>query len=122
MRYINQKPTITKDQCQAWVDALRSGEYLQGTGALRKDEPIKAYCCIGVLAELLGTISEGPLLRSTVIAPTPLIETPLTLGTFSDALSSGLSWERKLAKMNDTYITFYEIADVIERRVLPECL
>lgn len=34
----------------AWVDALRSGEYQQGKGKLRDHE--NRYCCLGVLADL----------------------------------------------------------------------
>lgn len=38
-----------------WLDALRSGEYGQGTGALRtKDD---TYCCLGVLADIC--VKEG---------------------------------------------------------------
>lgn len=39
-----------------WVTALRSGEYIQGEGALKRrfaDEPV-VHCCIGVLAEVAG--------------------------------------------------------------------
>jgi hypothetical protein len=32
-----------------WVDALRSGEYVQGRAGLRNDS---GYCCLGVLCEL----------------------------------------------------------------------
>lgn len=34
---------------QAWIEALRSGEYKQGTGCLREDD---RYCCLGVLVDL----------------------------------------------------------------------
>lgn len=32
-----------------WLEALRSGRYLQGKGALRKGD---AYCCLGILCDL----------------------------------------------------------------------
>ena len=36
---------------QAWVEALRSGEYNQGKGLLR--HPVRDnYCCLGVLCDL----------------------------------------------------------------------
>jgi hypothetical protein len=46
---------------QKWVDALRSGEYKQGRGSLRqKHEGGDAtYCCMGVLACLLGEPEEA---------------------------------------------------------------
>jgi hypothetical protein len=34
---------------QLWIDALRSGKYQQGTGALRI---VNEYCCLGVLCDL----------------------------------------------------------------------
>ena len=35
---------------QKWVDALRSGEYEQGTGCLKNSSG--KYCCLGVLCDL----------------------------------------------------------------------
>jgi hypothetical protein len=37
-----------------WLDALRSGEYKQGQGRLRKteDDGTFSYCCLGVLCDL----------------------------------------------------------------------
>lgn len=38
---------------QRWVEALRSGMYQQGTGALKQETPAGVkYCCLGVLCEL----------------------------------------------------------------------
>jgi hypothetical protein len=34
---------------QLWIDALRSGEYIQGHGALKTSW---GYCCLGVLCDL----------------------------------------------------------------------
>ena len=36
---------------QRWIDALRSGQYLQGRGQLQADGK---FCCLGVLCEVLG--------------------------------------------------------------------
>ena len=36
---------------QKWVDALRSGEYKQGTGQL-KCEGTNTFCCLGVLTDV----------------------------------------------------------------------
>ena len=37
---------------KAWIKALKSGDYIQGTGALRRSIDINnseiAYCCLGV--------------------------------------------------------------------------
>jgi hypothetical protein len=42
---MKMKPKIKK----LWLKALRSGEYEQGTGALRD---LSFYCCLGVLCDL----------------------------------------------------------------------
>ena len=43
------------DVKRAWVTALRSGAYPQGTGLLKRGEGATAtYCCLGVLAEVQG--------------------------------------------------------------------
>lgn len=39
---------MKRDNYDAWLKALRSGEYTQGRGHLRKDG---CFCAIGVLAE-----------------------------------------------------------------------
>lgn len=46
------KPEIKK----LWVDALRSGEFTQGTGFLKttSDCNNEKYCCLGVLCKLHG--------------------------------------------------------------------
>lgn len=38
-----------REVAEAWVSALRSGEYKQGKGALSRDGK---YCCLGVLCEI----------------------------------------------------------------------
>ncbi len=43
---------------QQWVEALRSGEYQQGKSALRQGN---AYCCLGVLCEVMQLDRRGPL-------------------------------------------------------------
>lgn len=35
---------------ERWLEALRSGEYVQGTGLLRTEDD--TYCCLGVLCDL----------------------------------------------------------------------
>jgi hypothetical protein len=43
---------VTPELKQRWLDALRSGKYKQGKGALRtgKDH----FCCLGVLCDISG--------------------------------------------------------------------
>lgn len=49
---LEMKPEVRKE----WCAALRSGEYEQTTGTLRRDTPTETrpagYCCMGVLTDL----------------------------------------------------------------------
>ena len=52
---------------QLWLDALRSGQYSQGKGFLKRGEeggPAK-HCCFGVLAELCSDRNVGPRFERT---------------------------------------------------------
>lgn len=40
---------MNRDRLKLWIDALRSGDYEQGQGALNKDNK---FCCLGVLCEV----------------------------------------------------------------------
>jgi hypothetical protein len=42
---------VKEDIKTRWVEALRSGEYEQGIGLLRKEN---RFCCLGVLCDLLA--------------------------------------------------------------------
>ncbi len=37
---------------RAWLKALRSGQYTQGTGMLRTPDAKSRFCCLGVLCDL----------------------------------------------------------------------
>lgn len=45
---------MREDVKQLWIDALQSGQYVQGKTELRKqlNDGSFAYCCLGVLCEL----------------------------------------------------------------------
>jgi hypothetical protein len=47
---------MKKDVKTAWVAALRSGEYQQGEGVLRREkyDGSVVHCCLGVLCEVLS--------------------------------------------------------------------
>jgi len=52
---------MKQDIKDKWVAALRSGNYKQGTGELRKvkDDGCTYHCCLGVLAEVAGIKIRG---------------------------------------------------------------
>lgn len=43
-----------------WLEALKSGKYVQGTGQLYNKKN-NTYCCYGVLASIIGDSLEGPI-------------------------------------------------------------
>ena len=119
-----------------WIEALRSGEYRQGKGSLKRLEgcqgEVVSHCCLGVLSELAGFEEVEPehgisLGRRAFKAPAESglpedevvqsIYLPVRLfpGMTPDGLIQGTDrWER-LAHLNDNGTSFAEIADLIER-------
>lgn len=109
-----------------WLEALRSGEYKQGKGALvevKGDE--RFYCCLGVLCDLAakegvtreadgGTLGVGFMDRGAVehgILPLRVQEWAGLAGP--NPVVRG----EALAVRNDQGESFDEIADVIEERL-----
>jgi hypothetical protein len=106
-----------------WLGALRSGEYKQSKGYLRKVND--TFCCIGVLTDLAvkaGVIEEGKLVSysescyeyagNTGDTPAPVCEwSGLDQHTNRDV-------NVYLMEMNDTHDkNFNEIADWIEENL-----
>lgn len=99
-----------------WADALRSGQYQQGHGALRTRDD--QFCCLGVLCQVVApdgwTLDEetwhstGEVYRSFGEVDIPPISILVEAGlTHSEA--------HKLATLNDSCgLTFSEIADIVE--------
>lgn len=125
-----------------WVVALRSDNYVQGTGCLHRlnDEGIHEFCCLGVLCEVLSIpaispkIGDDSLYRSSKFAygeyeernalPREALELtglkenyPRVTGKLGgeNALAGPDTWG--LHKFNDTGLTFSEIADLIEEQL-----
>lgn len=103
-----------------WIEALRSGDYAQGTGelcVLSGDDEYE-HCCLGVLAEVAG------IERERIRGKCHLSDIGNTLlGEFDsdDGVEYSTKFpdtyttiQRKLAGMNDTGKTFPEIAKWIE--------
>lgn len=105
-----------------WVKALRSGEYIQGTGTLcqyDREQGSLTFCCLGVLTDIVDPDSwEGEDdLRNSRLSNIYYgneqdnhIPAAITMVT---ALEDG--YQRALVNLNDTKgMTFNEIADWIE--------
>jgi hypothetical protein len=100
-----------------WLDALRSDEFKQGTGALKNDD---AYCCLGVLCELHrrefdGVWVSGFSLPRYLDCSTYL---PSVVQEWAGIRSwSPVAGDKSLAEVNDTGKTFQEIAELIEEHL-----
>lgn len=121
-----------------WVRALRSGEYKQTTGVLRRtDTPgLDGYCCLGVLCDLAGvtwvqdedgdwtamysnedgTDCEGGVLPDTlaieVFGETYNAQDP-QVKIFIDDRNE----KKTLSALNDQGYTFADIANLIEEQL-----
>lgn len=107
-----------------WLKALRSGEYEQGTGQLKRvssDGPV--YCCLGVLEDLAvkAGITEGWDERSRDDKKSHGYKATLSVPVMDWAdldTDSPYADAEPLYRWNDTYRkTFSEIADLIEEHL-----
>ena len=103
-----------------WVEALESGEFKQGNGFLKRNlDGELLYCCLGVLNELEGfpsvCVSNGiftfSLTNSASLDSTQMDRVMLysNVGSFTESINGYSS----LANMNDSGLSFKEIAKVI---------
>ena len=102
------------DLKQQWIEALRSGNYLQGKNWLADDMGTNVYyCCLGVLCEIaeLDKYIEGSVVYYDGRDQTPPQWLTFDVGLTQVQVSS-------LVYMNDDENkTFEEIADWIEENV-----
>lgn len=105
-----------------WLEALRSGRYQQGTGALRNSD--QCYCCLGVLADIRDPSrwSEQADNQDNLDRPAMYTYNSLSVEMLSGDLQRELGIYHiagRLAAMNDgtddhRKHSFAEIADYIE--------
>jgi hypothetical protein len=124
---------VNREAVAEWVAALRSGEYTQGTGALKQDnEQGTRHCCLGVacevFAERLG-LTERVSQAGTHLFDNfegnlpPDVQAHLGLHGASPYVNTSPGKEVSLVRMNDDCgKTFAEIADAIERTYLTDVL
>lgn len=114
-----------------WVDALRSGEYLQGQDLLR--DANNKFCCLGVLCDFYSkatgvewgnsfNIGRGLCMHEEYdVLPGRVAEwvgLPLEGGNdWTEVPVCYGSGSTTLASMNDRGDTFAQIADVIEEKL-----
>lgn len=101
-----------------WLEALRSGKYKQGTGALRYGD---AFCCLGVLCDVskqgtwlpIDNVYDPDAYR--FVTPDGSDARGVLSLPMKEWSSLGHELSHKLISMNDAGHSFAEIADVIER-------
>lgn len=113
-----------------WIEDLRSGKYLQGSGYLRKvEEGGDRFCCLGVLCEL--AVAAG--IAKSVLSDGHYVYTDLPAGVSGSSHYppqavydwAGIKSDREdvvvegigLATRNDDGKSFAEIADIIEEKL-----
>lgn len=112
---------MRSDIRQAWLNALRSGNYVQGSGKLRRalnenaPDITEGYCCLGVLCDIVRPFGWRPTTYGShqthelddgngdYLSTTTLRELGITKAQQS-----------QLANLNDKPLTFHDIAGVIE--------
>jgi len=110
MRYKKLDPKFKK----RWVNALRSGKYTQGTDSLAvgTDDKIEYHCCLGVACDLIDPDSWKP--DRSLFVDVLYGWKGHGSGTTKNLPFVTPTVGRKLAEMNDSGLTFSEIADWIE--------
>jgi hypothetical protein len=100
-----------------WVKALRSGEYKQAKGALKKRG---GYCCLGVLCDVVKKElhqewdDEGAFLNYDASLP-PKVMLLVGLDTsFAEYINTKIK-DKNLMEDNDCGKSFKQIANTIER-------
>ena len=126
---------MRKEVAMKWVAALRSGEYQQTYGRLRRDQEFEAvvsasneprgHCCLGVLCELAK--AEGAAvsyLASDIYLPDEVWtwagtdgNNPVLTIPVEESPVLGLTGSLQLTELNDSKEwSFGRIADLIEER------
>jgi len=122
---IKLTPQSTPEEVRAaWVAALRSGRFNQGTDYLNNDG---MFCCLGVLCDL--AVEAGVILVTTEGEDTPITyydshenSLPAAVRDWAKIQEDyGEYWEgaddaTSLAVKNDALVPFDKIADIIESR------
>jgi hypothetical protein len=117
---------ITKADCRQWIADLRSGNFVQTKGLLKRTqdgEALAGHCCLGVFAERHPSCLAGAMARER-ISPFPN-DAPL-LGVFTNYYDADEALPHKavenvLAESNDAGEPFPVIADWVETYLLPCC-
>jgi hypothetical protein len=114
---------MKKEIAKKWAEALRSGEYEQGTRVLNK---YGKFCCLGVLCDLyqkeVGNLNVSKTVWGTIVYQGIERTLPPQVQEWAEIRSpsgqpkySNIKGARALTELNDAYkLSFDEIAAYIE--------
>jgi len=132
--YLTDVSPVIVARRKEWVAALRSGRYPQTSNALRD---VDGYCCLGVACEISGLGSWNSYESSSFVfvphddadGAQMAIMPPAVMEYYGvDDGRVPVSYPRRysgyvdgyvLSDMNDLGMTFAQIADIIEREMIP---
>jgi hypothetical protein len=105
-----------------WLEALRGGEYQQGTDTLKRDDK---FCCLGVLCDLhrkdtqendwKHVLGVGYYLGDDATLPYEVLDWA-GLSSFNPNVDF-LGKIRSLGSLNDEGVKFADLADLIEQQL-----
>jgi hypothetical protein len=105
---------MDKQLKQKWIKALRSGEYVQGTGKLVRDAgSYDRFCCLGVLVDVLGGEWTDERFDNYELNGLSYDQESFIDGGYG----IGKTDQKNLATMNDLGQSFIQIADWIEKNL-----
>jgi hypothetical protein len=106
---------ITTEQKNAWIAALRSGEYTQGRGRLHSYvDGEDRYCVLGVLANIIDPEGWQEELGEEDNDPSPGKVWGDTLVTLPDGILGTENLMKLVSYNDDLDWTFEDMADFIE--------
>lgn len=112
---------MKKEVAIEWAKALRSGMYEQNTGSLQSDkeegkESKNSYCCFGVLCQIAPKYVEVNRYPDNTLVGLSLNSQPGVEEWAGMKSSLGILKESpSLVTLNDTKVSFEEIATIIEK-------
>jgi len=103
-----------------WVEALRSGKFVQGKAKLRKVDNRKTnsvrHCCLGVLREIVGDNAIRSVAKSDMLTQKFFEKHGLLHTSKNHRKNQPMFDQNTLANMNDSGKTFEQIAKRIENQ------
>lgn len=107
---------LNKEFIQKWIEALRSGRYDQGRGALNRDNK---FCCLGVVCDIsdLGqweSPEDGFTIEYVVGINRDAAKLPISV---MGLIGIDRAIQSHLIQMNDSGMSFKEIADYLEELI-----